>query len=103
MLFTYSVLGWFCRGTLTGFLGGLLIGVILAWFEDVQRKWKFPTAIHWFLSIICSVFAWSLFCSDTLTEAVEIIEGIQNGYSGNAGRTCGGEQAVYEAAELTAF
>ena len=38
MLFTYSVLGWFCRGTLTGFLGGLLIGVILAWFEDVQRK-----------------------------------------------------------------
>ena len=71
MLFTYSVLGWFCRGTLTGFLGGLLIGVILAWFEDVQRKWKFPTAIHWFLSIICSVFAWSLFCSDTLTEAVQ--------------------------------
>ena len=71
MLFTYSVLGWFCRGTLTGFLGGLLIGVILAWFEDVQRKWKFPTAIHWFLSIVCSVFAWSLFCSDTLTEAVQ--------------------------------
>lgn len=71
MLFTYSVLGWFCRGTLTGFLGGLMIGVILAWFEDVQRKWRFPTAIHWFLSIICSVFAWSLFCSDTLTEAVQ--------------------------------
>ena len=70
-LLTYSVLGWFCRGTLTGFLGGLLIGVILEWFEDVQRKWKFPTAIHWFLSIICSVFAWSLFCSDTLTEAVQ--------------------------------
>ncbi|MFQ9057993.1 MAG: hypothetical protein ACLR5P_05240 [[Eubacterium] siraeum] len=40
---------------------------------------------------------------DTLTEAVEIIEGIQNGYSGNAGCACGGEQAVYEAAELTAF
>lgn len=69
-MLAYGAFGWFCRGTLTGLLGGLLTGFLLDWFEDIQNRWNFPTLIHWFVTAIHAIFTWSLFCSDTLSEAL---------------------------------
>lgn len=70
LLFACSLFGWFCRGRMTAFLWGLLTGSFLLLSMWMHRKWQMPHMLEWCMVFLAGILGWSLFCSDTVTEAV---------------------------------
>ncbi len=70
LILACSLFGWFCRGRMTALLWGLLTGSFLLLSTWMHRKWRFPHVLDWCMVILVGILGWSLFCADTLTEAV---------------------------------
>jgi alginate O-acetyltransferase complex protein AlgI len=71
LLLAWAVCGWFYRGRLTSLLWGLCIGIALLLSECCHRKWHYiPRALEWCCVIGFWILGWSLFCSDTIADAL---------------------------------
>lgn len=70
LLLACSSFGWFCRGRMTSFLWGFLTGVFLLLSTWVHRRWQLPHVLEWCKLLLVGILGWSLFCADTLAEAI---------------------------------
>ncbi len=70
LILAYGLFGWFCRGRMTALLWGLLTGIFLLFSIWIHRKWQLPHVLEWCMMFLVGILGWSLFCADTLKEAV---------------------------------